>query len=149
MLEHRRTGLRVAERQSGSPFEVGDERGAELGVGGHRGIIGGKAAVAVVDAVREERREKIVPLDPVIEGVDHPVERRLPACPLIQRRIVSGHKETVVPLGVANGRGTLRIGVALGAGGLIGGYYEARIQPRRPQVSELSTVDPGRSPAAG
>ena len=55
----------------------------------------------------------------------------------------------VCPLGVANGRGTLRIGVALGAGGLIGGYYEARIQPRRPQVSELSTVDPGRSPAAG
>jgi hypothetical protein len=43
MFYHRRPRLRVAERQSGSPFEVGDERGAELGVGRHPGVIGGEA----------------------------------------------------------------------------------------------------------
>ena len=41
MSYHRRPRLRVAERQPGSPFEIGDEHGAELGVCKHLGVVSG------------------------------------------------------------------------------------------------------------
>ena len=49
--------------------------------------------VLLVDAAGEQRRQQLVLLDPVVERVDHPVERLSPACPLVERRMVShaGH----------------------------------------------------------
>jgi hypothetical protein len=53
--------------------------------------------------------ERIVRFDPVVEGVDHPVERRLPARPLVQRWNVTGHRGKVVPLNIADDLPPIRV----------------------------------------
>jgi hypothetical protein len=60
------------------------------------------AAVVLMHATGKERRQRIIRFNPVIEGVDHPVEHRLPAGPLEQRRIVTGHRRTVVLRSIAD-----------------------------------------------
>ena len=52
------------------------------------------APVLFMHAAREEWREQLILLDPVVERVDHRVERLASACPLIQRRMI-GHRVNV------------------------------------------------------
>ena len=60
------------------------------------------ARCVLADTAREERRQQVVALDPVVEGVDQPPERRLAARPLEQRRHrLVGHAVTLASAGPA------------------------------------------------
>jgi DNA-binding PadR family transcriptional regulator len=52
------------------------------------------AAVLCVHAAREERREQLILLDPVVERVDHRIKRIASARPLVQRRMIA-HRANV------------------------------------------------------
>jgi hypothetical protein len=55
---------------------------------------GDMLAVRCADPAWEQGAEQVIALDPVIEAVDHPLDRRPPARPLVQRRNLA-HDDTV------------------------------------------------------
>jgi hypothetical protein len=76
-------------RVTAEPLGVGGGAAEDLAPPG-----GDVLSVRGADPAREQRAEQVITLDPVVEAVDHPLDRLLAARPLIQCRNLA-HTGTV------------------------------------------------------